>query len=222
VTLIHRTVKGALVESLRDEIISGNLSPGQPLLLEDLAAQFDVSTMPVREALRELEAEGLVTIFPHRSAVVTQLSTVELEDIYDIRSMLEAMGARLAVPLITETTLDELSALVDQMENHLGEVATLVKLNHKFHMTLDAASGRRHLCEFIELLRHRTQHYLHAFISDLGGMPQAQSEHRAMIDACRRGDAGEAGRIAHEHVAQVGRALVEYVQTREGAGRSIE
>lgn len=214
--LIHRTVKGALAESLRDEIISGNIPPGQPLRLEDLAAQFDVSTMPVREALRELEAEGLVKIFPHRGAVVTELTADELEDIYDIRATLEAMGARLAVPRLTEETLGRLHTLVDQMDSHLGEVAALVKLNNEFHLALYAASGRDHLCDLIKTLRLRTQHYLHAFISDLGGMPQAQSEHRAIVEFCKRGDGQGAARIMHEHVARVGRALIEYVQQREG------
>jgi len=85
---ILRTVKDALVENLRDEIIRGDLVPGQYLRLEEIAPRFDVSTMPVREALRDLEAEGLVTIFPHRGAIVTQLSADELQDIYDIRATL--------------------------------------------------------------------------------------------------------------------------------------
>ncbi|MGD9100781.1 MAG: GntR family transcriptional regulator, partial [Anaerolineae bacterium] len=129
-------MKEALVETLRDEIIRGDFVPGQYLRLEEIATRFDVSTMPVREALRDLEAEGLVTIFPHRGATVTQLSADELQDIYDIRVALEEMATRLAVPLVTEATLTELTTLVERMENHVGDVATLVKLNHQFHLTL--------------------------------------------------------------------------------------
>ena len=212
---IPRTVKDALVETLRDEIIRGDLVPGQYLRLEEIAARFDVSTMPVREALRDLEAEGLVTIFPHRGAIVTQLSADELQDIYDIRATLEEMATRLAVPLVTKPTLTELTLLVEQMENHLGDVATLVKLNHQFHLTLYAASGRRHLCELNRILRYRTQHYLHAFIVELGRMPQAQGEHRAILEACKHGDVEQAATIIHDHVAQVGHAIVEYVRQRD-------
>lgn len=208
-------MKGALVENLRDEIIRGDLVPGQHLRLEEIAARFDVSTMPVREALRDLEAEGLVTTFPHRSAVVTQLSADDLQDIYDIRATLEEMATRLAVPLVTRATLTELTSLVEQMDSHLGDVVTLVKLNHQFHLTLYAASGRKHLCELNRILRYRTQHYLHAFIIELGRMPQAQVEHRAILEACKHGDAEQAGTLVHDHVAQVGHAITEYVRQRD-------
>jgi DNA-binding GntR family transcriptional regulator len=173
--------------------------------------------MPVREALRDLEAEGLVTIFPHRGAIVTQLSADELQDIYDIRATLEEMATRLAVPFVTKATLAELTSLVEQIENHLSDVSTLVKLNHQFHLTLYAASGRRHLCELNRILRYRTQHYLHVFIVEveLGHLPQTQGEHRAILEACKRGDAEQAAAIMHDHVAQVGRAIVEYVRQRD-------
>jgi DNA-binding GntR family transcriptional regulator len=209
-------VKTSLVETLRDEIIRGDLVPGQYLRLEEIAARFDVSTMPVREALRDLEAEGLVTIFPHRGATVTQLSADELQDIYDIRATLEEMATRLAVPLVTKATLAELTSLVEQMENHLGDVATLVKLNHQFHLTLYAASGRRHLCELNRVLRYRVQHYLHLFTVETAlDHPQTQGEHRAILEACRRGDAEQAAALMRDHVAQVGRAIVEYVRQRD-------
>ncbi len=219
---ISRTVKKTLVENLRDEIIRGDLVPGQRLRLEEIAARFDVSTMPVREALHNLETEGLVTIFPHRGTVVTKLSVDDLQDIYDIRAVLERMAARLAVPLMTEATLAELRSLARQMDEHLGELVTLVKLNHQFHSTLYAASGRSHLCELIDMLRYRTQHYLHAFITNLGGMPQAQVEHWAILEACERGDIEQTGALTHDHVAQVGHAIIERIRQRDEAEDSTK
>jgi DNA-binding GntR family transcriptional regulator len=214
---IPRTVKASLVEALRDEIVRGDLAPGQYLRLEEIAARFDFSTMPVREALRDLEAEGLVTIFPHRGAMVTRLSPDELEDIYDMRVTLEEMATRLAVPFLTEATLAELTSLVEQMDNHLGDVATFVRLNHQFHLTFYAASGRRHLCEINRMLRYRSQHYLHVFIVEAktDHMPPTQQEHRAILEACKRGDAEEAAALVREHVAQVGHAIIEYVRQRD-------
>ena len=210
-------MKEALVETLRDEIVRGDLVPGQYLRLEEIAGRFDVSTMPVREALRDLEAEGLVTSFPHRGATVTKLSADELQDIYDIRVALEAMATRLAVPRVAEDTLAELTSLVDQMEENQGHVATMVKLDHQFHITLYAASGRSHLCELNRMLRCRTQHYLHLYTVEVesDNFLQTQGEHRAILEACRRGDAEQAAMIMHDHVAQVGRALVEYVRQRD-------
>jgi DNA-binding GntR family transcriptional regulator len=212
---LSRTVKSTLAENLRDEILLGELMPGQYLRLEEIAGRFEISTTPVREALRELEAEGLVTIFPHRGAVVTSLSADDLQDIYDIRATLEEMATRLAVPHMTEKTFAQMLAYIEEMDSHIGELVTLVKLNHKFHITLYAASGRRHLCELTSMLRFRTQHYLHAFIMHLGGMPHAQVDHRAILAACREQDAERAAAIIHEHVIYVGQAIVEYVREQE-------
>jgi DNA-binding GntR family transcriptional regulator len=212
---LHRTVKSNLVEELRDAIILGEYVPGQHLRLEDIAARFDISTTPVREALRDLEVEGLVSIFPHRGAVVTQLSADDLLDIYEVRATLEEMATRLAVPNLEDDTFAQLELYIEQMDNHLGELATLVKLNHNFHHTLYCASGRRHLCELTSILRHRTQHYLHAYISHLGGMPMAQEEHRAIIEACRNGDTERAATIIYDHVTHVGNSIIEYVRQED-------
>lgn len=214
-TSLPRTVKSSLAESLRDEILLGELTPGQHLRLEEIAGRYEISTTPVREALRELESEGLVTIFPHRGAVVTKLSAGELQDIYDIRATLEEMATRLAVPHITEDILAELRAYIEEMDSHIGELVTLVKLNHKFHITLYAASGRRHLCELTSMLRFRTQHYLHAFITYMGGMPQAQIDHRAILTACKEHDVDRAASLVYEHVIHVGNAIVTHIQQDE-------
>ena len=211
---LPRTVKEQLADHLRDEIVRGTFEPGERLRLGDIAARFEVSTMPVREALRELESEGLVTIYPHRAAVVTELTAEDIEDIYEIRASLEAMATRLAVPRMTEATCEDLASIVEQMDGQLGHVAALVKLNHRFHTTLYAASGRRHLCDLNHTLRYRTQHYLHAYMDDLGSMALAQEEHRAIVDACRRRDAEEAASLVEAHVAEVGQAIVEFVRRR--------
>ena len=216
---LPRTVKEQLVDHLRDDIVRGTFEPGERLRLEDIATRFDVSTMPVREALRELEAEGLATIYPHRGAIVTELTAEDLQDIYDIRATLEAMAARLAVPKMNASTLDELTHIVDQMDEQLGHIASLVKLNHQFHSTLYTQSGRKHLCELNQTLRHRTQHYLHAYMHDLGSMALAQGEHRAILEACRKGDAERAAELVEEHVTEVGQAIIDFVH-RRNASRS--
>jgi len=213
-------VKDTLVETLRDEIVRGDFIPGQYLRLEEIAPRFEVSTTPVREALRELEAEGLVTIFPHKGAIVTKLSADELQDIYDIRATLEEMATRLAVPFLTEATLAELTSLVEQIDDHLTDVATLVKLNHQLHSILYDASGRSHLCELIRILRCRTQHYLHVFIveAESSHSPRSQGEHRAILEACKRGNSEEAATLMYHHVTQVGRMIIEHERKRnEGA-----
>lgn len=217
---LPRTVKDQLVDHLRDDIVRGAVEPGAYLRLEDIASRFDVSTMPVREALRELEAEGLVTIFPHRGAVVTELTADDLADLYDIRATLEAMATRLAVPRLTESTLAELAAIVERIDQEFGHVSALVRLNHEFHSTLYAASGRRILCELNHALRYRAQHYLHAYVADSGSMSMAQGEHRAILEACRQGDAEKAAALVARHVSEVGSAVVEYARLQDTASKT--
>jgi DNA-binding GntR family transcriptional regulator len=115
---------------------------------------------------------------------------------------------------MTEVICQDLASIVEQMDAQLGHVAALVKLNHQFHSTLYEASGRRHLCDLNHTLRYRTQHYLHAYMDDLGSMALAQEEHRAILDACCRRDAEEAARLVEEHVTEVGQAIVEFVRRR--------
>jgi DNA-binding GntR family transcriptional regulator len=219
---IARTVKESLVQYLRNDIILGKFLPGEYLRLDEIAATYDVSTMPVREALRDLEDEGLVVIYPHRGAKVSELSVAELEDIYDMRAVLEAMAARLAVPRMTQATYAELDAIVEQMDSHLVDVVAEVDLNHQFHCTLYSASGREHLCELNRELRFRTQHYLRSYMKDLGRMPVAQQEHRAIVEACRQGQAELVATLIHSHVLDVGKSLVEYVRQREASDRAAE
>lgn len=205
------SVKRLLVEQIRNEIIKGNYAPGQRLRLRDLAAEFNISTQPVRDALSELEAEGLITSEPRRGAEVTQLSPAELQDIYDIRSTLEGMATRLAVPHLTEDELTALERLIEEMDAHMGEIIELVRLNFEFHTTIYQAANRNHLLDLIETLRHRTEYYLHAYMIDLGGMPHAQEEHRAIVAACRQGDASLAADIMNEHITEAGQGIIKYV-----------
>ena len=214
---LSRTVKSGLVELIREEIVRGDYKPGERLRLEDIAAQYEVSTMPVREALRDLETEGLVELFPHRGAVVTELSPDELVDIYDIRAYLEEKATLAAVPNLTEETLNKMASLIDDMDENMDDVSMEVALNHEFHFTLYAASGRKHLYELNHLLRFKAQHYLRAFIQELGGMPQAQVEHRAILAVCKKGDAEQAASLMHKHVAKVGAAIVKYLRDQEKA-----
>ncbi len=214
---LSRTVKSGLVELIREEIVRGDYKPGERLRLEDIAAQYEVSTMPVREALRDLETEGLVELFPHRGAVVTELSPDELADIYDIRAYLEEKATLAAVPNLTEEILEKMASLIKEMDESMDDVCKEVALNHEFHFALYEASGRKHLYELNHLLRFKAQHYLRAFIQELGGMPQAQVEHRAILAACKKGNAEQAASLMHKHVAKVGAAIVKYLRDQEKA-----
>jgi len=210
--LLQQTVKDALAQQIRAEIIRGDLPPGKRLRLRDLAAQYHISTMPVRQALHTLESEGLVSGEPHKGCYVTRLTPEELQDIYDVRATLESMAARLAVPNLSHAALDLMHDLVEQMDRCPRDIVQLVDLNFRYHMTLYAASGRQHLCGLIEILRHRTEHYLHAYAIQQQGMPLAQDEHRAIILACKQQDAARVEALMYQHVHKAGQGIIAHAQ----------
>jgi DNA-binding GntR family transcriptional regulator len=207
----YRRLGDAIAAYLRRDIISGQLLPGQWLRQEELADKFNASPIPVREALRALEAEGLVRIYPHRGAVVAKLSAEELSEIYEIRAALEAMAARLGVPNLTQQQLELLEHWVEEMEAPDRDIVALIETNRRFHSLIYEASGRRRLCELIATLRNSTQHYLHAYIRVLGRMPDAQADHRQILAACQQANAEAAAEATYRHLMQVGQALAEYV-----------
>ena len=121
--LSQLTVKNVLVQRIRDEIIRGHFSPGERLPLRDLAKQFNVSTQPIRQALSELEAEGLVKSEARKGAFVTSLTPAELDDIYEIRATLEAMATKVAVSHLTDGTLDRLDQLIVEIDRSMAVLA---------------------------------------------------------------------------------------------------
>jgi len=208
----HRTVRTALVQEIRDEILRGTYTPGSHLRLEELAGRFAVSTMPVRDALRTLEAEGIVTSVAHKGTFVTQYSAVELEDIYEMRASLEQMATRSAVPLMTPEDLALLHQYNADFNQHQGDLARMSQINNTFHKTLYAVSGRRHLCDMILRLRYSTHHYLNAYVVVLEGVNRTIDDHQAIIDACATGNAEEVADLVYKHVWHVGLAIADYVR----------
>lgn len=210
-----RTVKTALASKLRDDIVRGSFEPGARLRLEQLAKRYDVSTMPIREAISVLESEGIVVTIPHKGALVTKLSSDELREIYEIRANLEKMATLKAVPRMNVSVLEDLEQLIAQMDDAGTDSARFSELNTKFHNCLYACSGKEHLSSLIQSLRHRTQHYLHAYIDNEERFQNAQKEHRKLLELCKLGEAEKAGELMIQHVYKVGLSIANVVELEE-------
>lgn len=207
-----KTAKTALASQLRDDIVRGNFRPGERLRLEVLAKRYDVSTMPIREALGVLESEGIVTNFPHKGAVVTKFSADELREIYEIRANLEKMATIKAVPKMTDAVLKELEGLIVEMDTAQEDSARFSELNTKFHSVLYSCGDKQHLSNLIQSLRYRTQHYLHGYIDDKDRLQTAQREHRKLLELCRAGDIEKSSELMVQHVYKVGLAIANSVE----------
>lgn len=217
--MFPRTVKTSLVNLLRDEIVRGTFEPGERLRLEELAQRFDVSTMPIREALGILESDGLVTIQPHRGAQVTRFTADEIREIYEMRAVLEQLATVKATPKLMAEDFARLSALVAEME-HPAEQFDVVRFsrnNMEFHQVIYNRAAMPHLAAQIRDLRYRVQHYLHKHLESTNYSTVGNVEHQRLLDLMRAGQAEEAGREMHHHILSTGLKIADIMELEDVA-----
>jgi DNA-binding GntR family transcriptional regulator len=209
-----RTATEFVEATLREAILSGALAAGAPLRQEELAAAFGVSRMPVREALRQLEATALVEFHPHRGAVVAEISAEDAADISAIRAAIEPQALRLSLPNLRESDFDRAAELIAEMDAE-EEFGRMGELNRRFHMTLYAQAGRPRLLALVEQHLAAADRYLRFQFTALTYHPQSQDEHHALLAACRVRDTDLACRLLAEHVMQAEKLLTAFLRTRE-------
>jgi DNA-binding GntR family transcriptional regulator len=212
-----RTTPALIAEILRNAIMRGELPGGLPLRQDELSAQFGLSRIPVREALRQLEGEGLVTIVPHRGAVVSSLSLEELQEICEIRVALETTALRLAIPHLDDESLARAEAIL-RATDAAEEVLDLWSANNwQFHATLYAPANRPRLLAMIKQLHDQVDRYLRLHVSLLDYKTKGQEEHWALLNACRARDAALAVTLLERHIETVGTLLARYLPHEQGA-----
>ena len=189
---------------LLDDIRSGVLAPGARLTETEIAERLHISRTPVREAIRRLEADGLVAHLPRAGAVVRKLDHSEVMELYEMRLVLEGTAARLAARAASEVEIDELAAINAEMEAAGGDGAALFELNTQFHRTLIRAARNRFLVRSVEAV-HTTLLILGPSTLALPDRARAAvAEHAAVVVALRRrdGEAAETTMRAHMEAAQ--------------------
>lgn len=195
-----RTATDYVSDSLRRSILNGDLVGGTRLSLAEIASTFDVSTTPVREALRELSFEGLVRIDSYRGGVVTAVTQAEVEEIVRIRSVLEPMAAREAVDGMTPTILDEAQEILDEMAAS-DSWDVWVQGNRAFHRKLYEASSSRRLVELIKSLQDTQVVFVSATLRKSPMLKEtATRDHNEMIASIRAGDADRLIEVTLRHL----------------------
>lgn len=195
-----RTATDYVSDSLRRSILNGDLVGGTRLSLAEIASTFDVSTTPVREALRELSFEGLVRIDSYRGGVVTAVTQAEVEEIVRIRSVLEPMAAREAVEGMTPTILDEAQDILDEMAAS-DSWDVWVQGNRAFHRKLYEASSSRRLVELIKSLQDTQVVFVSATLRKSPMLKEtATRDHNEMIASIRAGDADRLIEVTLRHL----------------------
>lgn len=196
------SLRGRVFESIREDILNGRYEQDTELKEATIGAELGVSRTPVREALRQLELEGLVTIIPSRGAHVNRITAKDVEDIYVIRSMLEGLCTRWATEHITQEQLENMEETLCLSEYHTGKknFEKLYELDSQFHEQLYEAGGSRILNHVLSDFHDYVKRARKASISAEDRSIHSTEEHRAIFEAIREKDADRAEELAREHV----------------------
>ena len=195
-------------QRLREDILSGRYKEHEELRETTIGKELGVSRTPVREALRQLELEGLVTIVPNKGAYVTGISAKDIKDIYVLRSMLEGLCARWATEHITEEQIEKLEEIVLLSEFHANKnqkekSGQVVELDGKFHEVLYEASNSRILEHVLSDFHKYVQMARQASVTREHRAEKSIKEHKEILEAIKQKDADKAEQLANEHILKV-------------------
>lgn len=203
-----KTREEVVTDAIRHAILRGRFRPGDKLNQEDLAEELGVSRSPVREALRTLAAEELVTSYPHRGVVVTERSTSELQELLFIRILLEGSAARRAAPHMDEIRLTRLNAIIVEAEGS-NDKEHVLGLNNVFHTTIYEAIEQPLMIDLIQKLRNKVAPYNRVYLDMAGQKERAWQDHRRIYEACLARDGEQAELETQRHLEQVFEAIVQ-------------
>jgi DNA-binding GntR family transcriptional regulator len=208
--LKHRTISSAISTQLRDAVLSGTYPSGAQLRQDALAVSFGVSRIPVREALLQLEAEGLVEIVPHKGAVVTGLSKAEVDDVFGLRTLLEVRLLRSSIPLLTDADFENLDRIQEAFGGAIRslDAARWGTLNAELHMALYRRADLPRTSAIVANLLTASERYTRIQLTGKVAWQRAQTEHGELIDLCRRKEADAACALLERHILAVHRDLV--------------
>ncbi|HEX6808492.1 MAG TPA: GntR family transcriptional regulator [Gemmatimonadaceae bacterium] len=212
------TVTAATLEAIRERILSGAYPESEPLRQDAIASELGVSRIPVREALRQLQVEGLVTFSPHRGAVVSTFSIGEIEELFELRAQIEGDLVRRAVPQMSAADFARTDEILEAYAAAFRrrDVAAWGDLNWQLHSTMLAAARRPLTFGIAENLHRHADRYARMQLALTHGESRASEEHRAIVAAAKRRNAERASHLMSAHIAGAGRSLVKFLRAQRG------
>jgi len=216
-TLQHRTISSAVAEELRRRIVDGEFKSGFQLRQDALAAEFGVSRIPVREALMQLEAEGLVKIHPHRGAIVSELSTEEIGELFELRALLEPRLLEASAPRLTEADYKRLNEILREYASELQamHIGRWGELNNEFHMVLYQHAGQPRSLAIVANLLQESDRHTRLQLSLTQGMERAAAEHAELLKLCAEGKIAAACTLLKAHIKGAGESLRRYLEEHQ-------
>ncbi|HTR66517.1 MAG TPA: GntR family transcriptional regulator [Terriglobales bacterium] len=213
----RQSLTSAVADKLRDQIIRGEIVEGAHLRQDAIANQYQVSRIPVREALRQLEAEGLITILPNRCAIVPVLSPDDIEELFAIRALLEPEILKASIPQLNQADFAQADSILRKYEVELRKeqhVEAWGRLNWQFHSTLYSQANRPYFLSIIRNVNNTGERYTRLQLYLTHGMKRANEEHHEILDLCRKRDVGGACKLLRQHIQYAGQSLKQALQER--------
>ncbi|QFT48934.1 GntR family transcriptional regulator [Roseivivax sp. THAF30] len=185
-----------------EAILSGELVPGMRVATETVAEDLGISRMPVRDALRQLEGDGVVTIVANRGASVAEFTTEEVVELIEMRAVLEGLAARMALPIIGPTQIAELEHLLWRMDNVQEDLSAWITAHDEFHNYLTACCEKPLLIQEAQRMRLMLRPYFRKFYAESREFEIAGLEHRTIVDTVKIGDTEAVENVVRAHVRQ--------------------
>lgn len=220
----HQTLREKILETIRESILKGVLKPGEKVAEPELAERFGISRTPIREAFRQLESEGYLTVIPRKGAVVTALSERDVTEFYAIKSILEGYAARLAAVNLTPREIDRLETINEKLAQVAkeGDVKAFYRVHSEFHDVFIKAAGNEKLAELISQVGMKFIRLRMASLSLPGRMDISVEEHRKLIEAFRANDGEAANKLVSQTAALGGQVLIQSMSDDERSGGAFE
>lgn len=190
-----------IADILRENVISGNINPGEKVNEYQVAKLLNISRPPIREAFRLLAAEGLITLVPRKGAFVSKLSIQEVKEIYEMKSMMESFAVRLAIPIVDEKEVSKLDSILRLMEEKIKEnnFRQIQRLNIEFHRRMIRMSKNHKLVHFYESIILPIRRYQRLGLSAPSSWKTSFKEHRNIVEAITSRNVELAERLTREH-----------------------
>jgi len=202
--------RSVIEERLRNAIVDGRLPPGTAVRQQEIADLYGVSRMPVREALRQLEAQSLLRVEMHKGAVVAPLIGEDAVDTYELRVLLESQALRQSIPLLEESDIASARSYIEQLEHETSH-AQIGRLNRLLHMTLYSKASNQKLLRLIENELNEEERFLRFHLSSMGLGKLTQDDHNALVDAAASKQVEVAVGVLQQHLNNGARVIRNYL-----------
>lgn len=213
--LDQHSLRAKVFQKVRTDILQGRYPSGKPIREGQISEELGVSRTPVREAIRQLELEGLVTFIPNKGAIVAGISLKDIEDIYAIRSLVEGLAASWAAKHITDEQLEELEEIMELADFYVqkNNFTKAFDLDSRFHQVIYNASHSRSLHHLLSSFHHYVQKARLKSISSPNRLKQAVIEHSEILKALKERDPDKASSMMTHHVKQ---AAINVLKSQKG------